>query len=346
MDPGAPGERAGCRVRDRRGVRSRGCGDDRGVAADVARAVDAAARTRASGARRAVVPRRHDRARRAVPQMSVPTRDGASQPQPHARADGVARRRPSDAPSRGGRLRRQAHWYVAAPQRTPAPGLPASSRSRHAARAAGWLDALWPAIAAEGLAARTAAQCGGARRGRHDRPAARTLRRPDLHLVQGDRRAGAGRRDSSRPAGVPVAPLFWAATDDADFAEASTTWVACRGAPSRTHRDADRGGRHRARGGADRRSLGAAGESGGRCRDPRRTLDAMDAVRAAYARIGVWRHRRTGHGGRAFVALLRRVLEPLGHRRARRVARRGAGCRDADPRARTRASGRRRRRAG
>ena len=32
-----------------------------------------------------------------------------------------------------------------------------------------------------------------------------------------------------RACGVPVAPLFWAATDDADFAESSTTWVSVPG---------------------------------------------------------------------------------------------------------------------
>jgi bacillithiol synthase len=32
-----------------------------------------------------------------------------------------------------------------------------------------------------------------------------------------------------RTCGVPVAPLFWAATDDADFVEASTTWVSVPG---------------------------------------------------------------------------------------------------------------------
>ncbi len=36
-----------------------------------------------------------------------------------------------------------------------------------------------------------------------------------------------------RSTGIPTAPVFWAATDDADFAEASTTWIALRGGAER-----------------------------------------------------------------------------------------------------------------
>jgi bacillithiol biosynthesis cysteine-adding enzyme BshC len=104
--------------------------------------------------------------------------------------------------------------------------------------------------------------------------------------------------------GVPCAPVFWAATDDSDFAEAASTWVAVTGGAERL---ALRGGAPEGTRLADvplgdmSDLLDALHRACGSTSDPR----AIEAVQRAYGRSGAT-------VGSAYVALLREVLEPLG----------------------------------
>ena len=109
-----------------------------------------------------------------------------------------------------------------------------------------------------------------------------------------------------RATGVPTAPVFWAATDDADFAEASSTAVARRGGLDILRAtNAPPAGTPMALA-----SLGDVGEqlnrlaaACGSAADPR----ALAAVRAAYTEGGT-----STTIGEAFVRLMRSLLEPLG----------------------------------
>ena len=106
-----------------------------------------------------------------------------------------------------------------------------------------------------------------------------------------------------RETGIPSAPVFWAATDDADFAEASDTWISFPGGAERLV----------ARGepvegipmseqplGDVSDVLRRLSDGAGSAVDP----GVLDAVRLAY---------RSGETvGGAYVALLRHVLQPLG----------------------------------
>ena len=116
-----------------------------------------------------------------------------------------------------------------------------------------------------------------------------------------------------RATGVPVAPVFWAATDDADFDEASVTSVA-RDGEVRAARDAGAGtGGHadgdtplgdvaRARARAARRESGSA-------------VDRARARRGARARTA-----RARRSASAYVALLRARARAARDRGARRLA--------------------------
>jgi bacillithiol biosynthesis cysteine-adding enzyme BshC len=103
--------------------------------------------------------------------------------------------------------------------------------------------------------------------------------------------------------GIPTAPVFWAATDDSDFAEASYTFL------SRT-------------GGADRISIATDAPEGTRMADvPLPAMDALlerlaeacgslsDSRPLQFARDA---YRGPATVGSSYVALLRSVLEPLG----------------------------------
>jgi bacillithiol synthase len=101
--------------------------------------------------------------------------------------------------------------------------------------------------------------------------------------------------------GIPTAPVFWAATDDADLAEGSTTWVARHGGLDSFHlalagptlADA---ALQPAVDEALARFVGALGSA------PYQA--AVEALRATYT--------ATATAGTAYVGLLRRVLGPLG----------------------------------
>lgn len=103
--------------------------------------------------------------------------------------------------------------------------------------------------------------------------------------------------------GVPTAPVFWAATDDSDFAEASETTVSMPGGAEVIRIDAQA---------EDGRPLSAVslGDLGAQLDALTRACGsapngaALDQVRAAYAAGATV--------GDAYVRLLRAILEPLG----------------------------------
>lgn len=103
--------------------------------------------------------------------------------------------------------------------------------------------------------------------------------------------------------GIPAAPLFWAATDDADYAEASVTWVATRSGlrelrlPATTREGASM---------AEQPLVGVRGlldelavAAGSVAYDT-----PLSAVREAYT--------KSATVGEAYLRLMRRLLEPLG----------------------------------
>ncbi|HUF29977.1 MAG TPA: bacillithiol biosynthesis BshC [Gemmatimonadaceae bacterium] len=106
-----------------------------------------------------------------------------------------------------------------------------------------------------------------------------------------------------RTTGIPAAPVFWAATDDSDFAEASTTYVAVRG-------------------GLERVALPPADVHGVRLADvsigdaapllARLAAGAGASVYPAAFDVAADAYRESSTIGSAYVSLLRAVLEPLG----------------------------------
>jgi len=106
-----------------------------------------------------------------------------------------------------------------------------------------------------------------------------------------------------RATGTPVAPVFWAATYDADFAEAAVTYVARDGEVERLEMPApaDAGRRLRDTPLGDVGALASALDRAAGAAVDRAPLDIM---RAAYG--------STETVGSAYVTLLRRLLEPLG----------------------------------
>jgi bacillithiol biosynthesis cysteine-adding enzyme BshC len=199
------------------------------------------------------------------------------------------------------------HWYP------PRPGDPRAwdariEQVRRQPPATDWLSALWPAIAAEGPAAerlRNAAAHG---------VVVTTGQQPGLFggpMYTWSKAIGVlALADAiEKSTGVPVAPVFWAATDDTDFAEASTTWVAARGgAVALTAVPAAEPGTVLA--GARLGDLSAAFDGLAAAAGSAPYTEALDAVRTAYA---VQESRRSPvTAGHAYVALLRRLLAPLG----------------------------------
>jgi bacillithiol synthase len=193
-------------------------------------------------------------------------------------------------------------WY------TGRPGTPDEWRARATSVRAersgkSWVDALAPALAATGAAA-TRLQ----RVARENGVVVTTGQQPGLfggplYTWSKAISALALADEIERLTGTPTAPIFWAATDDADYAEASWTALALPG-------------------GAERVTIPAAVPigrpmSGMPLGDPSAALDALAracgstiddrplaAVRAAY-------HAGATVGG-AYLALLRALFEPLG----------------------------------
>ncbi|MHB1224918.1 MAG: bacillithiol biosynthesis protein BshC [Gemmatimonadaceae bacterium] len=118
-------------------------------------------------------------------------------------------------------------WYP------PAPGTPAEWRARieevRASVPADWLGTLAPALAAGGRAAERLERVAGGRGA-----VITTGQQPGLFggpiYTWSKAITALALADALEQAtGIPVAPVFWAATDDADLAEASTTWVGLPG---------------------------------------------------------------------------------------------------------------------
>jgi uncharacterized protein YllA (UPF0747 family) len=213
-------------------------------------------------------------------------------------------------------------WYPACP-RGKAAWIEQIKAARAQSGGAAWLEELWPAIEASGAA-----------RERLQRAAERgvvvtTGQQPGLFggpVYTWSKAIGVlALADAlEQTCGIPVAPLFWAATDDADFVEASTTWVAGPGgAEPITAMPIARLG-----------TVLAAADLGDLRVPLARLVDAagsapyvaaLDAVRAAYelrasspeataddADGPAAQHPHGVTAGGAFVALLRRILAPLG----------------------------------
>ena len=167
----------------------------------------------------------------------------------------------------------------------------------------GWLDALQPAIAARG-AARARLEAVAQGRG----VVVTTGQQAGLFggpIYTFSKALGAlAFADALEAAtGVPTAPVFWAATDDADFAEASVTHVAVPGGVEtlQARRVAPEGTI------MARAPLGdVSGMLDGLARGAgaARYREALEAAMEA--------HRAEATVGGAYVALLRRLLEPLG----------------------------------
>jgi bacillithiol biosynthesis cysteine-adding enzyme BshC len=196
-----------------------------------------------------------------------------------------------------------AGWYP------PAPASPAEWRLhadavREQFSAGAWLELLGPALDARGAAAaRLAEVAGGAG------VVVTTGQQPGLFggpmYTLSKALSALALADALQAAtGTPVAPIFWAATDDVDFAEASATYVAGRGGLEtlRITTDAPEGTPM-----ADVPLDDGVVPLGERLAAAAGSLAASGALRDATATFV------PGETvGGAYVAWLRRVLEPLG----------------------------------
>lgn len=194
-------------------------------------------------------------------------------------------------------------WYPRLPQ-SPAEW---TKRAREVARGArnGWLAELSPAFDASGAAGERLARVA-----RDGGVVVTTGQQPGLFggpiytwskAISALELADAIQRNT----GVPTAPVFWAATDDADFEEAATTWIAHAGGATELRiTRAVPGARALPMAemplGGVRESFAALAAAAGSVVDP----GVLDAARLAY-------HEEATVGG-AYVQLLRVLLQPLG----------------------------------
>ena len=194
-----------------------------------------------------------------------------------------------------------ARWYRARP-RTPDEWRVHLEAVRSSG-AGSWLEPLRPAIRASGAAAERIARAAGGRG-----VVVTTGQQPGLFggplYTWWKALSALALADAlEEHTGVAVAPVFWAATDDADFAEASATFVAVPG-------------------GLERLELPRLAEDGARMADvplagiaPLRERLAAGAGSAVYPDALALAARTYRDGttvGDAYVALLRGLLEPLG----------------------------------
>jgi bacillithiol biosynthesis cysteine-adding enzyme BshC len=193
-----------------------------------------------------------------------------------------------------------ADWYVARPRN--ADEWEARARSVMAATDVRWLEALRPAFNGTGrAAARLEAVAGG------KGIVVTTGQQPGLFggpvYTWSKALSAIALADALEAAtGIPVAPVFWAATDDADFAEASWTMVARPGGADALRMPGDSSGVSMAElplgdvsGLLERLERGAGSAV---------WLEPLQIVRRAY--------RTTQTVGGAYLELLRGILEPLG----------------------------------
>jgi len=192
-------------------------------------------------------------------------------------------------------------WYPAAPAGADEWRAHAESVLRDYAGSS-WLESLYPALAPSGRAAERLARVA-----KHG-VVVTTGQQPGLfggpiYTFSKALSALALADALERATGIPTAPVFWAATYDADFAEASVTYVAVGERVERLQMaapptpDLEMCDTPLGDVGAQLRILeGAAGSVA----DPA----VLELVRSSYSRDATV--------GSAFVALLRGVLEPLG----------------------------------
>lgn len=195
-----------------------------------------------------------------------------------------------------------ATWYPRRPE-TPAEWRARAQRTAASFAGGEWLTALAPALAPSGEAAdrlrRVAAEGGavitaGQQPGLFGGPVY-TFSKAVTALALAD--------ELEARTGLPIAPVFWAATDDADFEEARWTKVAVTGGVVRLElRDAPPPGTPMSV--APLGHVTAELEELEQASGSAAFADALDAVRAAY--------RRGATVGGAYVTLLRTLLEPLG----------------------------------
>ncbi len=122
------------------------------------------------------------------------------------------------------RAGRAPDWYAALPR--DARGWRSHARDVAGDVGSDWLDALSPAFAASGAAAQRLAQSA-----KGQGIVVTTGQQPGLFggplMTLAKAITARAIADVLRDAtGIPVAPVFWAATDDADFAETAGVWVA------------------------------------------------------------------------------------------------------------------------
>jgi len=190
------------------------------------------------------------------------------------------------------------------------PGIPSSEqawKSRaeavRASSAREWLDAIRPALSASGAAGERLARAAAGRG-----VVVTTGQQPGLfggpiYTWSKALTALALADEIEAVTGIPAAPVFWAATDDADFAEASWTAVAVAGGAERLTVAA---GAPVGRTMADMPLGDVAPAFAALLRACGATVDGrpIDVVRAAY--------REGATVGGAYLALLRELFEPFG----------------------------------
>ncbi len=197
--------------------------------------------------------------------------------------------------------RAPATWYATRPQ-TADEWRVRASEVRSSANGIDWFDALMPALTPSGLAAdRLHASAGG--RG----VVVTTGQQPGLFggpiYTWSKALSALALADAlERATGVPVAPVFWAATDDSDFAEASWTMVARAGGADELRVDGDSGGASMAQ--VPLGDISALLERLEQGAGSAAFREALELTRRAY--------RRGQTVGSAYIELLRGVLEPLG----------------------------------
>ena len=194
------------------------------------------------------------------------------------------------------------HWLARQP-RTPAEWTTRATAVQSEAHARGWLDALAPALGAGGAAAerlRRVAEGRGVVVTTGQQPG---LFGGPIYTWSKAISALALADELERATGIPVAPVFWAATDDADLVEASSTTLATdAGADVITAPSSGPDGAP-----ASRVLLGDVQgllEHLARASGSASYREPLDAARDAY--------RAGATVGSAYVVLLRRLLEPLG----------------------------------
>jgi bacillithiol biosynthesis cysteine-adding enzyme BshC len=203
--------------------------------------------------------------------------------------------------SRAGRAGELPDWFV------PRPGTPADWKA-HARRViesvdAKWLDSLAPAIAASGAAAN--------RIGRSANGAGLVVTTGQQPGLFGGPLMTLAKAITARAladvlqetTGVPVAPVFWAATDDADFDETATVSLSLDGGARALKLD------RRAAPGTPVTRVPMGG-------DLNAMIDCLceacgSAAHASYLEAALAAYREGATIGDSYVELLRAVLEPL-----------------------------------